>query len=301
MSILSLLMLTCGVALAEPAGVVTDLAGTLREFNAANSKVVVVAAAGADAAAAVDAALKAEPSLGSGIYVVNVSIDGSPMDVVRGTLQTTGLTCALWVSKALDGWDAVPYGNCSASRSGGLPPALPIVAAAPKPPTTVSMLTPYTPPVVPVAPSTGSAGASAPASSTPATSAAPPAAQGVAVEATPPIPVIPPAFAPPRPETGPCSTAALLLSAPDPTAALLLSSVVGFGTGHFYAGKKPAGVVFAIVDVLVVAGTTVATAAYLPNGIGIGSSALALSHLVQGASAPFVVTQERKTLLARCR
>jgi hypothetical protein len=103
---------------------------------------------------------------------------------------------------------------------------------------------------------------------------------------------------------------------PDATTATLQSTIVGFGSGHFYAGEKPAGAVFATsqgVGVLIVGLGALALAAEQEERprdretsghvtmIGVGGTVFALARTFDIALAPRSVRKARERMLAAGR
>lgn len=94
----------------------------------------------------------------------------------------------------------------------------------------------------------------------------------------------------------------------EPILALLLGLIVGFGTGHLVAHDRNGFVLFLVIDIVIIALSSVLNFAVLQGGLfyGIGGLALLISHIIQGLDAYgeaggeriIEVTRERAVRLA---
>ena len=95
-------------------------------------------------------------------------------------------------------------------------------------------------------------------------------------------------------------------SLPSPTAAVLLSALVGFGSGHFYAGSPESGQVHLVVQLisLVAIGTgSVLADDYDTESIGqiVGATGIigfSVDRIIDAANAPFKAHQTSRRILA---
>lgn len=87
-----------------------------------------------------------------------------------------------------------------------------------------------------------------------------------------------------------CTSQRLAATLPQPGVALGLSALVGFGAGHFYAGRDAAGLGFVAADF---AGAIVTSAGFLAEdpeiragAVGVGLSMLSFTRLIEIGTAP---------------
>lgn len=240
---------------------------------------ILVAATGRDDTRSAERIVANYPGLA--LSVVTIPTVGDRDGEMALAMKRAGISCAVRVTAASQGGlSATRYGVCLAAGAAATPTMT--LATAPNTPAATPLELAVAPPPT---------GAVAPAAATPVVLAATPIA-------TAPI-------APPSPSTNASSGDLSLLRAelwqvaaaeaagPDPTAALMCSALVGFGSGHFYAGDTSSGTAHLAVQggallvsviALGVAGQTGSQEAAQVYGAGI--AVMGIARVVEMWTAP---------------
>lgn len=101
-----------------------------------------------------------------------------------------------------------------------------------------------------------------------------------------------------------CTAQRLAVLQPQPAVALGLSALVGFGTGHFYAGRSEAGLGFLAADsaalVTLGAGLLADDPRAKAAGVGIGAAMVGIVRLIEMGSAPSAARKSALDTLDAC-
>ena len=188
-------------------------------------------------------------------------------------LRASGLACGVFLApQGSDHWRAKAIGTCAGNKPAEVA-AVPVPASAP------------------TAPTAAAASAAASPASVP--------------------PAIAPTIAAPSMDLAAFTAAQkdllrLETSLPSPTAATLLSALVGFGSGHYYAGSPDSAQVHLVVQILGVVAIGVGSAlASDPDSESVGQvvgaigiAGFGIDRIVEAANAPFKAHQTSARILA---
>ena len=266
---LVLLSLLVGVAQAA------TLASELLALQQLGVSPILVAATGRDDTRSAERIVANYPGLA--LSVVTIPTVGDRDGEMALAMKRAGISCAVRVTAASQGGlSATRYGVCLAAGAAATPTMT--LAPAPTTPTATPLELPPT-------------GAVAPAAAAPVVLAA--------------TPIVTAPLAPPSPSTNASrgdlsllraelwQVAAAEAAGPDPTAALMCSALVGFGSGHFYAGDMSSGTAHLAVQggallvsviALGVAGQTGSQEAAQVYGAGI--AVMGIARVVEMWTAP---------------
>jgi hypothetical protein len=265
------LLLTASAAFASTTTTIAGLEDRLRALNRSIAEPILVGAAGPEVEKVLEKMQHAGPVLP--VQVVRVPTMGDAAAEMQRALASAGLRCGLRVTTAHGGGLGVEtFGDCRSAAD---------FAASPQPP--------------------------APTAPAPAPPVAPPS------QAVPrPTPEPPPEVAS-APSLGLDRGDLLYVGrawakAPDPAVALLESTLLGFGTGHFYAGNAEEGKIHLGIQagglVLSGLGTLLSVQARSSGGAtfgmvltSAGSAAFTIDRVVDIYRAPLSARDERTRLM----